>query len=165
MYDLYDCWPNCSGSFLSFQNVIRLFCTLFSSMAVWLFVIFGQLFIIYNKKIAKYLLKIAISNSNQDEKEISRAAWAVLSQFNLLIEVHRRHFYDYRFILIGNILINFILILSCSFTFIKYLKFTWAGIFWEITAIVEFTLRFWLVCHTEDRIRSSVSIYLGALES
>jgi len=141
------------------QNIIRNFSTLHTSMGLWLFVICGELLVIYNRKIMQDLLKANQSSTpvttNNEIK--TNVTWSILSQFKILHDVHRQLFYDYRFILMANVCCNVIFILTCSFYFIEYLDSTWVGIFWEIAVVIEFIFRFWLVCHTEDRIRTSVS--------
>jgi len=153
-----DCWPLCDDLFGTIQNIIRLICTLFNSMALWLFVICGQLLVIYNRKIAQNLMDILPRQKviRKESKEII-AIWSILSEFKLLFDVRGRLFHDYRFILMGNVLLNVNLILSCSYYFIEFLDTAWVGIFWEVSVVIEFISRFWLICHTADRIRSSVS--------
>lgn len=131
-------------------------------MALWLFVFCGQLLVIYNRKIAQNLLDNILPRqkviSKENNKEIA-AVWSILSEFKLLCDVRCRLFYDYRFILMGNVLLNVNFILSCSYYFIEFLDTGWVGIFWEVAGFIEFTFRLWLICHTADRIRSSVRIH------
>lgn len=89
--------------------------------------------------------------------------WSILSQFKVLWEIRRKLFFDYRFILMGNVLLSVLFIFSCSYFLIEFLGRTSVGIFCEVIVIVEFVFRFWLICHTADRIHSSVSIIMQDL--
>lgn len=141
------------------QNSIRLFCTIYNSMAMWLFVICGRLLVIYHRKITHDLIGI-LSKPRTINIDNNETIWSTLNQFRVLREVHLKLFYDYRFILIGNVLLNLILIHSCSYYLIEFLDLTWVGVFWEVSVVIEFTFRFWLICHTADHIHSSVSRHL-----
>lgn len=161
-FELISCWSQCAVTLEMIHNIIRMICSIFNSNAISLFVICGQLLVIYNKTIAQNLSEI-VSNPSTNFN-CNNAIWSILSQFKVLREVRRKLFYDYQFILIGNVFLSVLLIFSCSYYFIEFLGLTSVGIFCEVTVITQYIFRVWLICHTADRIHSSVSIIMREIK-
>ena len=136
--------------------------TSFALMAVWLFALCGHLLVLYHKKMTEELKELAKSKRIYNRERVDNdELWSFLSHFESLCEAKRQLFQDFRSMLIMNCCLSATNILACSyFTISLFSSTTYLMVTWDISDILEFTFRLWLICHTADRIRSSVSVSL-----
>jgi len=140
------------------QNTIRKFNTLFTLVAVWLFYISGLLFVIYHKEMVKDLNRLASLRVHQKS---NKDLWIVLNHFRILRRARQQLFYDFRFMVMMNCCLSVVNILTCSYYTIDYFNSSfWYVLWWDLSDVLEFIFRFWLICQTSDHIRSSVCIIL-----
>lgn len=131
------------------QNAIRIVTQMFTLMALWLFVLCGQLLTTYYKTAAQ-----KIGRLNRIE---GAACWGILSQYRQLIKTCQALHRDFRFILLANCWLSIVTVLTSSFFALEYMKSNhWIVTLWDGSDILESSFRLWLACHTSDRIRSSV---------
>lgn len=149
------------------EIVILKFTTLFTLMALFLFVFCGQLLVVYHKKIVEKL-KIMISKEiihrNPEDYSSSDEIWSILSHFRILCEAKRQLFRDFRSMLTMNCCLSVVNLVTCSYfainRFFMSIQNYWLVVVWDMSDTLEFTFRLWLICHTADRIRSSVSFHV-----
>ncbi len=137
--------------------------TSFALMAVWLFALCGHLLVLYHKQMAEELKGLANSNRIRNRERVDNdELWSFLSHFESLCEAKRQLFKDFRSMLIMNCCLSATNILACSYFSINLILSSTAYLMvtWDISDILEFTFRLWLICHTADIIRSSVSVLL-----
>jgi len=143
------------------QCSIWIGCQTFTLAALLLFVFCGQILIAYHRRAVKELghnsMMIECQRPNQVMVE---DVWLVLSQFRSLIKVHRHLCKDFRFILLANVCLSFVTIFGAAY---YVLYFMWSphtnknlSTMWDIFDIAEALIRFWLICHINDCIHSSV---------
>lgn len=161
------CWevvdPQRTDSwFYLLELAILKFTTMFT--ALFLFVLCGQLFIIFHKKTVEEL-KLLLNSKWVNYRSSDELIWSLLSHFRILREAKRQLFYDFRPMLMINCCLSVINILTCAYYSIDLFFFTsnyWVIVMWDICDTLEFIFRLWLICHTVDHIRASVcdSIHL-----
>lgn len=135
--------------------------TAFALIAVWMFVLCGHLLVIYHKKMAHELKELANTIRIHDHDRYDNdELWRLLNHFRTLCEAKRHLFHDFRSMLIINCCLSGTNILACSYYSIS-LFFTNSSMMmiWNISDTLEFIFRLWLICHTADKIRSSVRVY------
>jgi len=154
------------------EIVILKFTTLFTLMALFLFVFCGQLLVVYHRKIMEKL-KIMISkemiDQNLEDNYSSDELWSILSHFRILCEAKRQLFRDFRSMLLMNCCLSVVNLVTCSYfainRFFMSIQNYWLVVVWDISDALEFTFRLWLICHTADRIRSSVRVFMSCIIS
>jgi hypothetical protein len=130
---------------------------------VWIFIICGQLYLFYDKKLMDKLNVfhfVAKNTTGIQSRIITQRTFDILrslKQLYLAADLLYRHF-------------STILMLDCFMAFIKMftsayyvIEFIQSGnsmvvIFWDASDVIDSFIRFWLICHTSDRIRESVII-------
>ena len=143
--------------FATIQNLIRIFGNQwFTVLPVWIFAVCGELIVFYLNKIAFNLKAIAqmkiASVSKETTFEILRSMKQIYYASNLL---HHR----FSTTLITNCLLSFIVMLTSSYNVIEYISDKYVVIpCWDGMDVLDSFTRFWLVCHTADRIRGAVNI-------
>ena len=145
------------------QYSILIGCQTFTLTALLLFVLCGQLLIAYHQRTVKELEHCCKMIERQRPNQTMEEVWLILSQFRSLIEVRRHLYKDFRFILLANICLSFVTIFSCAY---YALYFMWSPHknkyflhMWNTFDIAESLIRFWLICHINDCIHSSVCYY------
>ena len=140
--------------------VLLKFTTMFTLMALFLFVLCGQLLIVYHKTIVNELGLLLYSKRVQLEHH-SEDIWFLLSQFRIVCVAKRQLFHDFRSMLMMNCFLSVVNIITCSYYVINNFFTTnnWAVVTWDICDTLEFIFRLWLICHTTDEIRSTVGFY------
>ncbi len=151
--------------FYLLELVILNFTTMFTLMALFLFVLCGHLFVIFHKKTVEEL-KLLLNSKWVNYRSSDELIWSLLSHFRILCEAKRQLFYDFRPMLMMNCCLSVINILTCAYYSIYcpffYIQLLGAIVVWDICDTLEFIFRLWLICHTVDQIRASVcdSIHL-----
>lgn len=158
-WDFYE-YNNIQGWLsLVIENAIRKFCTMFTLWSVWLFFFCGQLFVVYHNKIAKELEKLVSIHGIQDNVRAKEKIWSLLNHFRTICHAKRQLFSSFQFMLMVNLCLSVVNILTCLYYTIENISLIrWFGTLWDFSDSLEFTFRLWLICHTADRIRSSVPI-------
>lgn len=144
---------------LLIEIVIWKLSTAFALLVVWLFILCGHIFVVYHEKMVENLSLMRVRDR---EHYYNDELWSLLSHFAILCEAKRHLFHDFRSMLIMNCCLSTTNILACSYYAIT-LYFSGTSLLmvgWDISDTLEFTFRLWLICHTADRIRSSVSVLL-----
>lgn len=133
------------------SNAIRLTNTLFTLMAIWLFVFCSQVLMVYQEKMACRLQE-AVAASREE------IVWEILTDCRILVKVKCRLLRDFRYMLTANCCLSVMVMLTSTYFFIDSIRTQmWPLVVWGSFSSVEFCLRFWLICHTTDRVRLSVS--------
>jgi hypothetical protein len=87
-----------------------------------------------------------------------------LGHFRILGEAKRQLFRDFRSMLMMNCCLSVVNIVTCSYfsinRFFVSIHNYWVVVVWDMSDTLEFTFRLWLICHTADRIRSSVCYFM-----
>ena len=150
--------------FYLLEMIVLKFSTMYTLMALFLFVLCGQLFVIYHLKIIEDLRLLLNSKviHHDSERSSDELIWSLLSHLRILCEAKRQLFRDFRPILMMNYCLSVVNILTCSYYSINHF-FTsnyWVVVMWDICDTLEFIFRLWVLCHTADQIRSSVCVDL-----
>lgn len=147
--------------FYLLEFVILKFTTMFTLIALLLFILCGQLLIVYHRKIAEELTQLISKEINQNSEDyyFDDELWSILSHFQILCEAKKQLFRNFRSMLMMNCCLSVVNVVTCSYFAINhiFISLFWIVVMWDISDIVEFTFRLWLVGHITDQIRSSVS--------
>ncbi len=143
------------------QNSIRIACQVFTLAALLLFVICGEVLVVYHRSITKHL-----EDYNGPIRPNKEQLWRIVSLFRPLIEVRHRLYQDFRFILLANICLSLVTILSSTYYILHHILWQlrsqerhlsrYLVTLWDGGDIIESFTRLWLICHINDRIHSSV---------
>lgn len=140
---------------LVIENAIRKFCSMFTLWSIWIFFYCGQLLVIYHKNISKELTQMVTTGIREKEN-----LWFLLSHFSVLGQAKRHLFKNLQMMLITNCFLSVVNMLTCSYYTIEFMASPyWIGTWWDLSDVLEFTFRLWLICHTADQIRSSVCLF------
>ncbi len=145
------------------ENCIRVACQIFTLAALLLFVICGQVLVAYHQSITKQLEDYQHIHHPRTMEHL----WFILSQFRPLIEIRRRLYRDFRYILLANVCLSLVTILAAAYFVLHYMTSSQESrisrfliIFWDGADVLESFTRLWLVCHINDKIHSSVRHFI-----
>ena len=131
---------------------------------VWIFIICGQLYLFYVKKLIEKLnfVYLVAKNSKVIKCQIitQRTFGILLSlkQLYLAADLLHRHFST---ILMVNCFMTFITMLTTTYNVIEFFQRGNMVLFcWDSSDVMDSFIRFCLICHTSDRIREAVIIIL-----
>ena len=128
----------------------------FTVLPVWIFAICGELIVFYFNKIAFNLNAIVQMKSESASKETTFKILRSLKQIYYASDLLHHRFST---ALITNCLLSFIVMLTSSYNVIEYIRDKYIVVpCWDGMDVLDSFIRFWLVCHTADRIRGAVSI-------
>ncbi len=130
---------------------------------VWIFIICGQLYLFFVKKLVEKLnvFYFAVKNTTGIQSQIiSERTFAILrtlKQLYLAADLLHRHFST---ILMLNCFMAFITMFIYAYYVIEFIQsgLSMIVVFWDSSDVIESFVRFWLICHTSDRIREAVII-------
>ncbi|EFX74771.1 hypothetical protein DAPPUDRAFT_346882 [Daphnia pulex] len=139
------------------QNSIKIFSNLcLTVLPVWLFIICGQLYIFYTRKLIANLklLYLMVRNATVPSGTAVQRTFSNLRSLKhlyLAAELLHRHFST---VLAVNCFLTFVTMFTSSYYIIEFYK---RGnvivVCWSCIDVLEAFLRFWLICHTSDQIR------------
>ncbi|EFX89765.1 hypothetical protein DAPPUDRAFT_346895 [Daphnia pulex] len=153
------------------QNSIRILSNhCFTVFPVWIFIICSQLHIFYTRKLIanSKLLNFVVRNatvpiSQTDVAQRTFSNLRSLKQLYLAADLLHRQFST---ILMVNCFLAFITMLTSSYYVIEFSQLGYVVIVcWEASHVVDSFVRFWLICHTSDRIRESTTECISVLRS
>ena len=132
---------------------------------VWIFIICGQLYLFYVRKITDKLNLFYFATKNaigiQSQIIIHHRTFAILrslKQLYLAADLLHRHFST---ILMVNCFMTFITMLTTTYNVIEFFQRGNMVLFcWDSSDVMDSFIRFCLICHTSDRIREAVIIIL-----
>ncbi len=133
----------------------------FTAIPVWVFLICSQLYIFYTRKLIANLklLYFVVRNATVPSQTVAQRTFAhlrSLKQLYLAADLLHRHFST---ILVVNCFLTFITMLTSSYYVIEFIQRGYVVIVcWEVSTVLDSFVRFWLICHTSDRIRETVII-------
>ncbi|EFX89767.1 hypothetical protein DAPPUDRAFT_310195 [Daphnia pulex] len=154
-----------------FQKVIRVFANqCFTMIPVWIFIICSQLHTFYTRKlIAKLkLLCVVVRNTGVISSRTAVAQRTFsnlrsLKQLYLASDLLHRHFST---ILMANCFQTFITMLTSSYYVIEsFRKGYWVYFCLDGSDVLDAFVRFWLICHTSDRIRETITECIDVLRN
>lgn len=143
------------------QNTIRVFGDQwFTVIPIWIFVIFGQLLVVYLKTLTCNLNVIKaqevkpFENAAHQALVVLRSLEQLYSATNFL---HRR----FRLVLMANCCLIFIVMLTSAYYAIdSFSKSLIVVGFWSISNVLDPFTRFLAMCHISDQIRIAVSVHI-----
>jgi hypothetical protein len=131
-------------------------------LPVWIFIICGQLCIFYTRELITNLNLFCAMVRNAGvipSRTVAQRTFSnlrSLKQLYLAADLLHRHFST---ILVVNCFLTFITMLTSSYYVIEFSQRGFVAIVcWEASHVLDSFVRFWLICHTSDRIRESVII-------
>lgn len=87
--------------------------------------------------------------------------WFLLSHFLVLGQAKRHLFKKLQTILTTNCCLSVVNMLTCSYYTIEFMASPyWSGTWQDLSDVLEYTFRLWLICHIADQIRSSVCLFI-----
>jgi hypothetical protein len=130
-------------------------------LPVWLFIICGQLYIFYirklitNLKLLYFMVRNAtVPSGTAIQRTFSNLRY--LKQLYSAADLLHRHFGT---VLAVNCFLTFLTMFTSSYYIIEFYKRGYViVVFWSCSDVLEAFLRFWLICHTSDQIRETVII-------
>lgn len=132
-------------------NGLRILCQFFAVVALFLYALCGQLLYLYNRDITGRLEQL-VSDGMFDNRCLS-----LLRQYRPLLTARRQLYNDFRFPLLAGCCLNLVTVLTSSYFLVEYyLSPHKVVMLWDLSDFLLASFRFWLACHTADRIRSSV---------
>ena len=126
---------------------------------VWIFIICGQLYLFYVKKLIEKLnfVYLVAKNSKVIQCQIiTQRTFDILrslKQLNLAADLLHRHFST---ILIVNCFLTLTMMFCAIYYVIEFIPSGYAVVFLDSSDVVDSFIRFWLICHTSDLIRETV---------
>ena len=130
---------------------------------VWIFIICGQLYLFYVKKLIEKLnfVYLVAKNSKVIKCQIitQRTFGILLSlkQLYLAADLLHRHFST---ILMVNCFVTFLTMLTSAYYVIEFIPSGYVPVvFLSSSDVVDSFIRFWLICHTSDLIRETVNTF------
>ena len=131
---------------------------------VWIFIICGQLYLFYVKKLIEKLnfVYLVAKNSKVIKCQIitQRTFGILLSlkQLYLAADLLHRHFST---ILMVNCFVTFLTMLTSAYYVIEFIPSGYVPmVFLDSSDVVDSVIRFWLICHTSDLIRETVITFI-----
>ena len=131
---------------------------------VWIFIICGQLYLFYVKKLIEKLnfVYLVAKNSKVIKCQIitQRTFGILLSlkQLYLAADLLHRHFST---ILMVNCFVTFLTMLTSAYYVIEFIPSGYVPVvFLNSSDVVDSFIRFWLICHTSDLIRETVITFI-----
>jgi hypothetical protein len=150
------------------ENIIRLFCRLFTSTSVFIFVILSQLVDIYIEIISA-LVEVEISNTANifaGQKEIKNQVAHYFSYLGTLNYASQHLKRSFELPLIINYILSIVMMITSSYYTVEFIHDRIAVVFlWEIIDVLQFFVRFCLICNTVDNLCKLVSIFYRKLTS
>jgi len=136
-------------------------------MPIWIFIICGQLYIFYTRKLIanlKLLYFVVRKTRVIPSLTVAQRTFAnlrSLKQLYVATDLLHRHFGT---MLAVNCFFTFITMITSSYYVIEYLKNGYVVVVcWDASDVLDSFVRFWLICHTSDRIREIVTIYYSII--
>ena len=130
---------------------------------VWIFIICGQLYLFYVKKLIEKLnfVYLVAKNSKVIKCQIitQRTFGILLSlkQLYLAADLLHRHFST---ILMVNCCVTFLTMFTATYFVIEFIPSGYVPmVFLDSSDVVDSFIRFWLICHTSDLIRETVNTF------
>ena len=130
---------------------------------VWIFIICGQLYLFYVKKLIEKLnfVYLVAKNSKVIKCQIitQRTFGILLSlkQLYLAADLLHRHFST---ILMVNCFVTFLTMFTATYFVIEFIPSGYVPmVFLDSSDVVDSFIRFWLICHTSDLIRETVNTF------
>ncbi len=127
---------------------------------VWIFIICGQLYLFYVKKLIEKLNLVYLVAKNSSKvikcQIITRRTFDILrtlKQLYLAADLLYRHFST---ILIVNCFLTLTIMFCAIYYVIEFIPSGYAVVFLDSCDVVDYFIRFWLICHTSDLIRETV---------
>jgi len=128
---------------------------------VWIFIICGQLYLFYVKKLIEKLNFVYLVAKNSSKvikcQIITQRTFDILrtlKQLYLAADLLHRHFST---ILMVNCFVTFLTMLISAYYVIEFFqRGNMVVVCLELSEVVESLIRFWLICHTSDLIRETV---------
>ncbi len=146
------------------QNLIRIFGNQwFSVLPVWIFVVCGELVVLYFKRIESNLEQLNLSAQNMggyfDKPANHQQTFAILLSLKQLYFAADLLHLRFGIMLISNCILCFVTMLTSSYYVIEYMldKFVVVTC-WDGSDVLDSFIRFWLICHTADRMRGAVRV-------
>ena len=131
---------------------------------VWIFIICGQLYLFYVKKLIEKLnfVYLVAKNSKVIKCQIitQRTFGILLSlkQLYLAADLLHRHFST---ILMVNCFVTFLTMFTATYFVIEFIPSGYVPmVFLDSSDVVDSVIRFWLICHTRDLIRETVITFI-----
>ena len=131
---------------------------------VWIFIICGQLYLFYVKKLIEKLnfVYLVAKNSKVIKCQIitQRTFGILLSlkQLYLAADLLHRHFST---ILMVNCFVTFLTMFTATYFVIEFIPSGYVPmVFLDSSDVVDSFIRFWLICHTSDLIRETVITFI-----
>jgi hypothetical protein len=134
-------------------------------ISVWIFIICGQLCIFYTRELIANLklLNFVVRNTSGVPNRIvaQQRTFAHLGSLKKLYEAADLLHHHFSTILAVNCFLTVVTMLTSSYYVIEFFK---SGrlipLCWDASDVLDSFVRFWLICHTSDRIRETVIIML-----
>ena len=130
---------------------------------VWIFIICGQLYLFYVKKLIEKLNLIYVVAKNSKVIKcqiITQRTFGILlslKQLYLAADLLHRHFST---ILMVNCFVTFLTMLTSAYYVIEFIPSGYVPmVFLFSSDVVDSFIRFWLICHTSDLIRETVNTF------
>ena len=148
--------------FAIIQNLIRIFANQwFTVLPVWIFAIYGELIVFYFNKLASNL-KVSALSKNMAQMEgdsVRKDTFEMLRSMKQIYYASDLLHHRFSTMLITNCFLSFIVMLISTFYVIEYVvDKIYIGVpWWDGMDVLDSFLRFWLVCHTADRMRGAVN--------
>ena len=127
---------------------------------VWIFIICGQLYLFYVKKLIEKLNFVYLVAKNSSKvikcQIITQRTFDILrtlKQLYLAADLLYRHFST---ILIVNCFLTLTMMFCAIYYVIEFIPSGYAVVFLDSCDVVDYFIRFWLICHTSDLIRETV---------
>ena len=127
---------------------------------VWIFIICGQLYLFYVKKLIEKLIFVYLVAKNSNKvikcRIITQRTFNILrtlKQLYLAADLLHRHFSA---ILMVNCFVTFLTMLTSAYYVIEFIPSGYVMVGSDLIDVVESIIRFWLICHTSDLIRETV---------
>jgi hypothetical protein len=128
---------------------------------VWIFIICGQLYLFYVKKLIEKLNLVYLVAKNSSKvikcQIITRRTFDILrtlKQLYLAADLLHRHFST---ILIVNCFLTLTMMFCAIYYVIEFIPSGYvAAVCLDSSDFVDYFIRFWLICHTSDLIRETV---------
>ena len=132
-------------------------------ISVWIFIICGQLCIFYTRELIANLklLNFVVRNTSGVPNRIvaQQRTFAHLGSLKKLYEAADLLHHHFSTILAVNCFLTFVTMLTSSYYAIEFIQRGYVVIVcWEGSDVLDAFIRFWLICHTSDRIRETVII-------
>ena len=129
-------------------------------LPIWIFAIYGELVVFYFNKIAFNLKVIALSNNmaQMEGESVSKETFEMLRSMKQIYYASDFLYHRFSTMLITNCFLSFSVMLTSSFYVIEFIRDKYIVIpCWDGIKVLDSFIRFWLACHTADRMRGAVN--------